>query len=397
MTAASIAVSGERLSEFLRQPPRSLSEVEVTSPPASWAPLKPLLLRLVESYRERGLDSPTFRGVPLCLFGSEWSGFRSAERTTPARGRCAPCAARRSCDFAAEVPDELLAISEAPLLQRWRDYGTAFQGVTGSDAATAGTHFVERIMSVYRGPITLEPSVLLSDAVEPSARFVVFPHRIAAGEVAEAEFRDVLACVSGLLAEVGADRCEALLHALGSLPPLPTPVGMEGRAGSWRLKVYLRVEDKTPAEKQVVLDALARSGAKMDLAPSPALHMLGLVLDERGLHTVKAYVVAHPSRREADGFPPPLPTSHPLVRLTGDRALATLDVWCRGPRRVDKWDFNMREHYLAGASAERLVAELASSESAARVRPLLVGPTYRADIGAIGVRGNTLALYIELN
>src|SRR5438105_15726697 len=104
-----------------------------------------------------------FGGVPLCLFGSEWSGFRSRPRTTLARGRCAPCKARQSCGFAAEVPDELLSISEAPLIQRWRDYSAAFRHVTGSDAATACTPFVERIVSAYRGPISLEPSVLLSD------------------------------------------------------------------------------------------------------------------------------------------------------------------------------------------------------------------------------------------
>src|SRR6185436_6646426 len=100
---------------------------------------------------------------------------------------------------------------------------------------------------------------------------------------------------------------------------------------------------------------------------------------------------------EGEGFPPPLAPEHPLVRLTGDRALATLDVWCRGTRRANKWDFNLREHYLAGESAERLVAELTSPESAAQLRPLLVGPTYRVDIGAVGVRATTVALYMELN
>ena len=273
----------------------------MTSPPPNWAPLKPLLLRLVRSYRERGLEPPMFSGVPICLFGSEWSGFRSRARTTPARGRCAPCRARRSCGFAAEVPDELLAISEAPPLQRWRDYGAAFGRVTGSEAAIACTPFVERIMSAYRGPVSLEPSVLLSDSVEPSARFVLFPHRTAAGTAAEAEYREVLGCVRDLLVEIGADGCEALLRALGSLPPLPVPVGMEAQGGSWRLKLYLRLEDETPAGKQAVLDALSRSGATMEPVSPSSLQMLGLVLDRGGLHTVKAYVVARPPTARPTG------------------------------------------------------------------------------------------------
>lgn len=397
MSASSVQVSGERLSEFLRHPPDALANVEVTSPPPSWAPLKPLLLQLVRSYRERGLEPPVFGGVPLCLFGSEWPGFRSRARTTPARGRCAACQARRSCGFVPEVPSELLPISEASTLDRWRDYAAAFRGVTSSATATACTPFVERIMSAYRGPVSLEPSVLLSDGLEGSARFVVFPHRIAAGAGADAEYRNVLACVRSLLSDLGADGCDTLLHDLGSLPPLPMPVGVEGEAGTWRLKVYLRLEDKTPAEKQAVLAALARSGATMDPVSPSGLQMLGLVLDDGGLHTVKAYVVARPSQREADGFPPPLPGDHPLVTLTGDRALATLDIWCRGARRANKWDFNLREHYLAGASAERLVGQLASERSASQFRPLLVGPTYRADVVAIGVRATTVALYMELN
>jgi hypothetical protein len=85
------------------------------------------------------------------------------------------------------------------------------------------------------------------------------------------------------------------------------------------------------------------------------------------------------------------------VRLTRDRALATLDVWCRGARRANKWDFNLREHYLAGAFAERLAGQLASQRSVAQLRPLLVGPTYRADVIAVGVRAATVALYMERN
>jgi hypothetical protein len=175
------------------------------------------------------------------------------------------------------------------------------------------------------------------------------------------------------------------------------PVGVEGHAGAWRLKVYLRLEEKSPAEKLAVLDAVARSGAPMDSVSPAGVQMLGLVLDGGGLHTVKAYVIAQPTRRVDDRFPPPLAADHPLVTLTGDRALATLDVWCRDTRRANKWDFNLREHYVAGASAERLVSQLASAQSASQFSPLLVGPTYRADVVAIGVRATTMALYMELN
>jgi len=400
VTTRTIAVSGERLSEFLRQPRSPVREVEVTSPPPSWARLKPVLVRFVRGYEARGLERPGFAGVPLCLFGSEWSGFTSRSRTTPACGRCAPCQARQSCGFGAEVPDELLPISDAPPLQRWRDYGAAFRRVTGSDAATACTPFVERIMSAYRGPVSIDPSIVLSDGVQPSTRFVVFPHRGPRGLAAEAEHRDVIACIRDLLTELGFDRCDGLLRALGELPPFPIPVGMEEcHAGSWQLKFYLRLEDKTPAEKQAVLDAVSRSGADMGrVSASSELQMLGLVLDADGLHTVKTYVTARPTRLDAAiGFPAPLPVDHPMVTVTGDRALAVPDVWCRGARRAGKWDFNLREHYLAGEFAERLVEDLAPQQTATQLRPVLVGPTYRADVIAVGVRKAAVALYIELN
>lgn len=390
-------VTGDRLAELLRRPPDALTEVEVTSAPPGWPPLKPLLVRFVRSYRERGLEPPRFGGVPICLFGSEWPGFPSRPRTTPARGRCVSCGARNACGFGAAVPDTLPVISDAPLLARWRDYGAAFRHVTGSDDVTTATPLLERILAAYRGPVSLEPSVLLSSAVEPSARFVVFPHHLADGPDGIAESRAVIACVRGLLAEIGADPSTKLLDALAALPPVPMPVGLDGHAGRWRLKTYLRLENRTPAEKQAVLGAIAASGAALHPVDPSGLEMLGLVLDDGGIHTVKAYVVARPSRPGAAGMPPPLAADHPLVRLTGDRALATLDVWCRGARRADKWDFNLRDHFLAGSSAERLVTDLTTLRSASRFFGMLVGPTYRADIVAVGVRAATLAVYMELN
>jgi len=397
MTARVVQVSGERLSDFLRQTSEAPKRVDVTPAPGSWVPLKPALTRFARQVRERGSEPPTFSGVPLCLFGSEWSGFRSTPRTVAARGRCIGCLARDACGFPAEVPDELLPISSAPALQRWRDYGAAFEQVTGSHMATASIPLIEKIVAAYRGPVSIEPSVLIADGVDPSLRVVVFPHHAGAGTAAAAQYSESLACVDILLAEIGSNRCAALLDALGSLPPSPLPIGLDGRGDSWRLKLYLRVEDKTAAEKQALLDALSRFAPSMHPVPTAELQMVGLVLDGTGLHTVKAYVAAGPTGPVAAGFPPPLAADHPLVSLAGDQALATLDVWCRGERRANKWDFNLRDHYLAGQAAERLVAELASPRSAAELRPLLVGPTYRTDVVAVGVRKRTVALYMELN
>jgi hypothetical protein len=140
----------------------ALTRVEVTSPaPRSWVPLKPALSRFVRWYRERDAEPPVFSGVPICLFGSEWSSLNSAAPQAPARGRCTVCQVRKSCGFGAEVPDELLPISDSTLPQRWRDYSAAFLGVTGSDAAIKYSAFVEKIVSVYRVPVSLDPSVLL--------------------------------------------------------------------------------------------------------------------------------------------------------------------------------------------------------------------------------------------
>jgi hypothetical protein len=150
MTAHSVSVSGERLSEFLRQPPDLLAEVEVTSSPPSWPPLKPLLAQLVRSYRERGLEPPVFSGVPLCLFGSEWSGFKSLPRTTPARGRCAPCQARQSCGFREEVPDELLSGRDR---QRCRDGLYAVRGADHGGVSRPGDSRAVSPVVRYRGAV----------------------------------------------------------------------------------------------------------------------------------------------------------------------------------------------------------------------------------------------------
>ncbi len=398
MAARVTQVSGERLSEFLRQPRGALARVEVVAPaPPAWAPLKPALLRFVQRYRDSGDLPPVFRGVPLCLFGSEWSGFRSSVRAVPAHGRCVACAARDSCGFEEEVPDELHPISTAPLLQRWHDYCAAFARATGSDMAAPSNSIVEKIVAAYAGPVSLEPSVLVTDAIVPSLRFVVFPHRAGVGAEAKDRYEEVLACIEGVLADLGSKGCANLLDTLVRLPPLPVPLGLDGGGGSWSLKMYLRLEDKSPAERQAVLDEISGLAPAMDPVATVDLQMLGLVLDDAGLHTVKAYVAARPTCAGAAGFPPPLAADHPLVALGGDRALATLDIWCRGARRSNKWDFNLREHYLAGDTVERLVAEIASPRSAADLRPLLVGPTYRADVVAVGLRQETVALYMELN
>jgi hypothetical protein len=397
MTARVVRVSGERLSEFLSQPRGPLARVEVAPPPRQWAPLKPALALFARRYRDSGTPPPSFSGVPLCLFGSEWPGFGSSPRAAPARGRCVDCQARDSCGFGAEVPDELLPLSAAPLPQRWRDYAAAFRRVTGSDMADAATATLDKIVASYRGPVSLEPSVLVSDAVDPSLRFVVFPHRAGAGAAARAQYEEALACAAGILADLGSVRSAALIGALARLPPSPVPIGLDGRGDCWSLKMYLRLEDKPAAQKQAVLGEISRFAPGMLSIDAADLRMVGLVLDDAGLHTVKAYVAARPTGCAAPGFPSRLAADHPLVILAGDRALATLDLWCRGTPRANKWDFNLRDHYLAGDAAERLVAEIASPQSAAQLRPLLVGPTYRADVVAVGVRDGVLAMYMELN
>ncbi|MBX3026441.1 hypothetical protein KF840_16145 [bacterium] len=397
MSDGVLRLPGEQLAAWLARPGGAPARVEVTSPPPGWGPLKPALVRFVRACRAGGGHPPAFRGVPLCLFGSEWSGFPSAEPAAPPLGRCAACQARARCGFGAAVPDELLPISEAPLLARWRAHAAAFRDVTGSAMALAATPHLERILALYRGPVSLEPSVLLSGAVEPSARVVVFPHRLPEGAAAAAAYRDVLRGTARLLADLGMRHADPLLAALASLPPSPLPVGLESRGDAWRVKMYLRLEDASPVRRQAALAALARFAPDCAPVPLADLHMLGLVLDGDGLHTVKAYLLGRPTGAGGAGFPAPLPSDHPLLALAGGGALATLDVWNRGPRRDAKWDVNVREHYLAGAAAERLLAALASPQRAAALRPLLRAPTHRADLVAIGLRGPTLALYMELN
>lgn len=398
MTAGGVKqVSGEALSAFLRQPRELLTQVDVTSPPPRWAPLKQALLEFARWHTDRGAEPPTFHGVPLCLFGSEWRNFRSAAPTEPPLGRCTGCQARRSCGFGAEVPAELLPLSVAGLLQRWRDYGATFGAITGSDLASRASMWVERIITAYHEPISLEPSVLISRQVDPAARFVVFPHDEGVSIAAEGQYREVLACVRGILIELGTHGATRLIDALAGFAPMPVPVGMECRDRTQRLKCYLQLEQKSPAQRRTVVDAVAAFAPGIDPVPVEHLQMLGLVFDRSGLHTVKAYFAGQPTHPGGERFPTPLAAEHPMVALTDNRAIATLDVWSREVRRSSKWDFNVRDHYLAGDSAERLVATLTSRDSAAQLRPLLVGSSYRADIVAVGLRGDTVALYMELN
>jgi hypothetical protein len=389
-------VSGARLAEFLGRL-RGVDRVDVTSMPREWAPLKPALLEFVRGYRSAGEKAPRFSGVPLCLFGSEWSGFPSIVRKSAARGRCRDCLARDACGFEPEVPPELFPISRAPLLQRWRDYGNAFEKATGNDAVGSSASVLEKIVAAYPGPVSLEPSVLVSEGIDAALRFVVFPHRSGVGDEARAQYETALGCAESVLANLGLERCPELFAAVAGLDPVPVPLGLDGRDDSWSVKMYLRLEDADLAQKQRLNETLSRFAAGLSPVSLGPLQMVGLVFDRSGLQTVKAYLVARPTRRGGEDFPPPLGADHPLVALAGDRALATLDIWRRGARRPNKWDFNVRHHYLAGAAAEDLVARSGSPTGAAELRPLLVGPTYRADVVAVGVRERTLALYMELN
>ncbi len=390
-------VSGDRLAEFSSRSRGELDRVDVTSPPAQWAPLKPALRAFAREYRERGSRPPRFSGVPLCLFGSEWSGFRSTPREVPAVGRCSQCAAREACGFPAEVPAELLPISSASTGRRWRDFAAAFDAATGDRTAAAVEPIVAQLVEVYGGAVSLEPSVLLSDGMQPALRFVVFPHRSGKGESAADRYAAVLERAEKVLDEIGSSGAPELFDALRGLHPIPVPVGLDVRSGRWSLKMYLRLEQADAVERQTVLDALATVAPGMEATDVAALEMVGLVLGISGLQTVKAYVLSRPTLGGGPIFPPPLAADHPLVEMSGDAALATLDIWCSGERRANKWDFNLREHYLAGSAAERLVARLDSRRSRDELAPMLVGPSYRADIVAIGVRAETLALYMELN
>lgn len=388
-------VSGERLAEFLSQPRGPLDRVDVSSRPRHWAPLKPALLEFVRGYRND--ERPQFSGVPLCLFGSEWSGFPSVVRTAAALGRCRDCLARDACGFEPEVPPELFPISGATLLQRWRDYGSAFEKATGSNALRSSESVLEKIVAAYPGPVSLEPSVLVSEGLDAALRVVVFPHRAAVGDEAKAQYETALGCAESVLADLGLQPCSELFAALAGLDPSPLPLGLDGHDDSWSLKMYLRLEDADQAQKRQLDETLSRFAPGLLPVSLDSLQMVGLVIDRAGLQTVKAYVMARPTRGGGEDFPPPLAADHPLVALAGDRALATLDIWRRGARRSNKWDFNLRDHYLAGTAARDLVAAIGSPAAAATLRPLLVGPSYRADIVAVGVRERMLALYMELN
>src|SRR5262249_37250636 len=159
--------------------------------------------------------------------------------TTPARERCPACGTRRLCGEGAEI----IPVSDAEPLERWRDYSAAFQRVTGSDGATQFTSFVEKMVSAYRGPVSLDPSVLVSNAVDASIRFVVFPNHIGEGAAAAVQYSEVLACAERILAELGSNRSAGLIDALANLAPSPVPIGLDGVDGSWRFKLYLRLED----------------------------------------------------------------------------------------------------------------------------------------------------------
>lgn len=397
MTARRVEVAGEELSEFLRSSAQTADLIDVVSAPPSWPELKPDFARFARRHRAAGNARPIFRGVPVCLFGSEWSGFRSTPRTAPARGRCTDCEARDACGFDREVPVELSPISRAPLAQRWAEYAESFRRITGCDTATAATSVLERIVEAYRGPVSLEPSVLLDQSIEAALRFVVFPHRTATGSEAIPAYERALGCLREVTATVCGNRVEELIEALAALPPAPLPIGLDARRGRWSVKAYLRVENERPERRSKILDALSQLAPGMTRVPTAKLQMIGLVLDEAGLQAVKAYIEARPTGPVESGFPAPLAPEHPLVTMSRDAALATLDIWCRGERRADKWDFNLRDHYLAGDAARRLVARLVSPRRADELSPLLTGNAYRADVVAVGLRERALALYMELN
>ncbi len=381
-----VTVAGEALPALLERlgtgaDPRV---VEIRPAPADWASMKPMLF----AARDR-VALPQFVGYPACAIGIEYRQLPTTERLRFAHPPCARCAVRAACSQPLTWNDELQPFRGGPPLELWHAYHERLAAVLGMPRDPLLDDVVSEHLQAVRAtanPLTLEPSVVVRDGLEPAVRLAIF-HGLLPRDVALARaathaslegFRRMQLRAAGRFDE-------RLLDVLRAHAPFRAPVGVEATANRLLFKAYIELSDDSPERRHdFVRDLVGESEL-----PWEDVMLLGAVTDGASLVSLKAYVRHDPTVRFRDLMP--LSPSDPIVLRSGGQAFAVVDVLDAKP---PKWDLSVRRNFLSGmcvASALGFVGRARTS-----VEQLLRHHDFRSDCIAVGLREGATTLYVEL-
>jgi hypothetical protein len=401
-------VAGDLLAGYLRSTNPLPARVRVAPPPRSWAALKPSLIDALNEVGARGDKPPELVGMPLCGGGADFRALPVAPRPHgDAPAPCGGCARRPLCSPPESWSHELSPFGPSDPGELFGAWHARLAAALGEEAdprlaRAVRAHLASIAATHADAPATLEPSVTFGAGLERATRLAIFHGKLPTGTGAAraamaAQLRGFLAMHDA----IGAPRPRALAEVLLRAGPLQAPVGFDARPSAPpSLKVYVRLQDRSPRQRAALLVALrplVASGWSTPQAEELArgADMLGVSTVHGRVAVVKAYIPADPAAGWPDVGLPAIVDTHPFVSLSRQRAYAVVDL--AGPTRQPKWDFFLREPLLSPALTLDLLSRIASPPAAAQARGLLDHQLFRSDVVAGALRGDQVTLYLDLS
>jgi hypothetical protein len=379
---------------LLRAMQASAGTVLHVEPPESWARLKPRVLPLLSG---RSRAHGTIVGYPLCAVGESWRALANVSGPAIAQHPpCVSCGRATACSPpTAWNEDELQPFGPTGAEALWDRFHGRFCEATRAPRRELADRLIESHAGVLPEVWELEPSLVLSDRVEPTLRAVVFHGRLP--EDGAELTRRLLASFWRWHELAGADVPRGLRELLEPMAPFELPIGFELGDGAPMLKAYVRLQHMSPDDRHALAQELAALAGRPALASLSwsDVHMIGLATRGGALVGLKLYV----ARDARAGWPelglPAMPDDHPLEVLSSHRAYAVLDV-THPEARPHKWDYYLRERLLSGPMIAELARRLFSERVAREVATIARHHHFRLDAVAGAVRGSAWVLYCAL-
>ncbi|MFK7992346.1 MAG: hypothetical protein AB8I08_40370 [Sandaracinaceae bacterium] len=388
--------------------------IVVDSPPTSWAVLKPHVLPFLKrnGRRSRRLQ---LVGYPLCAVGESWRALAAV--TGPPRVHhpaCRACVLRDECSPPVRWNGaELQPFGSRDPVELFQRFHGRFRRATGAGpnpmADEMVTAHAETLRSLPGGVWELEPSVVVSDRLEPRLRLVVFHGPQPKDPIqARAVTHQLIESWAQMHEIAGASLPDVLRSVLERHSPFEMPLGFEMRAADQaQLKAYARVHLLSPQRRRAFVTELLemieqpsnRAGLGELERDRPTLfddlQMVGFATQEGTLVALKLYVQRHGRQGWPEiGIAPP-PADHPFEVLSKQRALTVVDL-AHPEERAHKLDFFLRERLLSGPMLAELGRRAFVPSVADQLSTLVEHEEFRVDVVAGSLRGESWAFYLAL-
>jgi hypothetical protein len=363
--------------------------IELASSPPAWDPIKARLF----AARDRLGGLPRFVGIPACAIGTEYRELPTAGALGGARHQaCTTCAVRAACSPPVAWSEELQPFRGGAPYELWAEYHARFCAAAGiahdERLDTMVRDHLESVASTTR-TLTLEPSVIVGETIAPAVRLAIF-HGVLPGDPARARAatRASIEGFARMQTRVFGAPNARLLDVLRGHAPFRAPVGFEASGGEVLTKIYLELENDPGDRRRAIVADLLGTAAPTEV-PWDDVMLLAVVSDGRTLRSLKTYVRRDPIKPFRDL--PALDHGDPCVSRSRGRALAVIDLLA-GKR--PKWDLDLRRSLLSGNVVSRALG--LPPRAAADLDRLLRHNEFRSDCVAVGRRGATHTLYLDL-